>query len=414
MDKEMTRYAFMSHMEDYMKHLLYDPIHADTDSFLHEFGIDGPVALKMLLKRTDPNDETSAIIMRSERIKDNGVDDNGKRNKDTFEIKYKIPRKDFKKKLRNLYINLFEQNIIKDCPINEDLNYYEMQLSSTPNPFKDKKFGKVHSLCRPGSIGDRFAKYVNDNEKGYEPKLIWHDEDEDEKEKIDEGAWGYGPLENDSALDFQSEFATISIRALVSKVKNSSDYSNLWARLGVLIDFLKKYKDDEIQLTDEYNYAIDVSKAFLNDLLINSEFIKEWSEPDKFKSSVKKLLKDVSLLKYQKEIMNPLKPEKTPEIQNQINEDGECGVCGGAMDGLAGATSDSEASNGQYTTPLFGKPIKRKTMYITQEQADYLKEATTTMNTGNYQYTVPFGDKNNDFYDEAMDHENIMKKSFKR
>ena len=33
--KEMTRYAFISHMEDYMKQLLKDPLHADTDEFLN-------------------------------------------------------------------------------------------------------------------------------------------------------------------------------------------------------------------------------------------------------------------------------------------------------------------------------------------------------------------------------------------
>ena len=32
--KEMTRYAFISHMEDYIKKLLKDPLHADTDEFL--------------------------------------------------------------------------------------------------------------------------------------------------------------------------------------------------------------------------------------------------------------------------------------------------------------------------------------------------------------------------------------------
>ena len=29
-----------------------------------------------------------------------------------------------------------------------------------------------------------------------------------------------------------------------------------------------------------------------------------------------------------------------------------------------------------------------------------------------YQYDVPFGEKGDDFYDEAMDHTNMMKKSW--
>lgn len=117
---EMTRYAFISHMEDYMKQLLNDPTKADTDDFLKSHGLTAPEALKLLLKKTDPSDENSAVLIKKVSIKDNGVDDNGKRNKDTFTVVYKIPRKDYTKKMRNLYISNFESNIINECPINED------------------------------------------------------------------------------------------------------------------------------------------------------------------------------------------------------------------------------------------------------------------------------------------------------
>lgn len=350
---KMTRYAFIEHMKDYMKELLKNPLKADTDDFLHGFGIDGPCALKMLIKKADPNDEYSAIVIRNERIKDNGYDEDGKRNKDTFEVKYKIPRKDFKKKLRNLYINLFEQN---------------------------------------------FA-FQN---------------------TLEEGAWGYDILDNDSALDYQSEFAEISLNVLCSKVYESmsgafSDPQELWAHIGVLVDFLKKYKDDEIQVTDKYTYAIELAKNAVRMLFQNDDFVNSWSEPKKIKSSLKKILKDVSLLEYQKDVMNIGGQQVTPmqaaiQQNRQINEDGEGGaVSGGAMDGVAGATNAE--SSGQFTTPLFGKPIKRKSLYLTQEQVDYIKEATATSNAGNYQYDVPLqGDE--DFYGEAMDHKDIMKKSF--
>ena len=359
-DKEMTRYAFISHMEDYMKELLKNPLKADTDEFLHGFGIDGPSALKMLIAKTDPNDDYSAVVIRSERIKDNGYDEDGKRNKDTFEVKYKIPRKDFKKKLRNLYVNLFEQNIINQSQLNE-------------------------------------------------------------------GAWGYGILDNDSALDMQTSFSKICLNVLCSKVEKakmdpSYAYEGLWANVGVLVDFLKKYKDNEIQLCDEYTHAIHVVKDALNTLYNDKNCVSAWSEPEKFKSSLKKVYKEISLLEYQKDVMN-IKDEPKPVVPGQprqiippvmpqngpIMEDGEVG--GGAMDGVAGATSTS--SSGQYTVPLFGKPLKRKSLYLTQEQVDYIKEATATSNVGNYQYDVPMG-QDDDFYGEAMDHKNIMKKSFSK
>lgn len=363
-EKKMTRYAFISHMEDYMKKLLKDPLRADTDEFLKSFKIDGPVALKMLLRKSNPNDDGSSILLRTERIKNNGYDDDGKRKKDSFEISYKIPRKDYTKKMRDLYITLFERNIIKDSPIE---NHY---------------------------------------------KSLFEDEN-----MINEGAWGYGILDSDSALDAQRTFANQCLSVLTANIQNTStigtDAQELWSNLGVLIDFLKKYKEDEIHLSDEYNAAVDLAKSKLNYLYNDEEFINAWSEPKSIMSSIKKQYKDVALLKYQKEIMNIDDPNKIDPIPSRysVNEDGDGAVCGGTMDGMNNGAANS-ANSGQYTTPLFGKPV-RKSLYLTQEQVDYIKEATTTTNAGNYQYDVPFGDKDDDFYGEAMDHEDMMKKSWR-
>lgn len=369
-EDKMTRYAFISHMEDYMKKLLKDPLRADTDDFLKSFHIDGPVALKMLMKRANPEDENSAIILRTEKIKDNGVDNNGKRNKDSFVVSYKIPRKDYTKKMRNLFISLFESNIIENSPITEAIKEQNMSL------------------------------FENDY-------------------RLDEGAWGYGVLDNDSALDLQSEFGIQCLSFLTAKVNTfdtgALDDQGLWSNVGVLIDFLKKYKDDELQFTDAYNEAIDLVRQKLNYLINNEKFINSWSEPKSIKSSIRKLFKDVTLLRYQKEIMNvddPNKIDPVPQHYTPINEDGEgCAMGGGTMGGMANG-APSAANSGQYTVPLFGKPIKRKSLYLTQEQVDYIKEATSTSNVGNYQYDVPLGNKNDDFYAEAMDHKNMMKKSW--
>ena len=127
-----------------------------------------------------------------------------------------------------------------------------------------------------------------------------------------------------------------------------------------------------------------------NELFDDEAFIASWSNQSKIKSELKHIYKDVVSNIYDKD---------------RLNEDGEGG----------GATS-ADAS-GQFTTPLFGKPIKRKTMYITQEQEAYLKkmiEEEVVMNTqaGNFGYDAPIGDKNSDFYKEANNHKNIMKNSW--
>lgn len=325
--KEMTRYAFISHMEDYIKKLLTDPIKADTDEFLKYHKIDGPKALSLLTKCSNPDDENSAIVIKTVGIKDNGRDEDGNKLRDTFTIKYKVPRKDYTKKMRNLYINLFESNIIEDSPLNE-------------------------------------------------------------------GAWGYGILDNDSALDRQTKFGKYALTLLTSKIKNSISNDDRWANLGVLVDFIKKYDDDEIRFTDEYSNAIELCKNTTLELQQNEEFISSWSDPTKIKSELRKIHREVVNIYYDKE---------------RLNEDGEGG----------GATS-ADAS-GQYTQPLFGKPIKQKTMYITQEQEEYIKkivqeEAVMDTQCGNFGFDAPIGDgkknKNNKFFADANDHKNIMKKSW--
>jgi hypothetical protein len=78
-------------------------------------------------------------------------------------------------------------------------------------------------------------------------------------------------------------------------------------------------------------------------------------------------------------------------------------------EGEGGATS-ADAS-GQFVQPLFGKPIRRKTVYISQKQADELKEEVV-MDTaiGDFGYDAPPFKKKKD---PTYNHKNMMKKSFK-
>jgi len=120
--EEMTRYAFISHMEDYMKKLLTDPQNAEPDEFLKSFGLTGPVCLELLLKKSDNSDPDSSIITRKERIIKGEPDKNGKPTKDNFSIKYRIPRKDYTRKMRNAYISLFENYTCDNEIIKENMD----------------------------------------------------------------------------------------------------------------------------------------------------------------------------------------------------------------------------------------------------------------------------------------------------
>lgn len=341
-EEEITKYGFISHMESYIKQLLQHPEKAAVDDYLIKFGINSPKALVALLKRTDPSDETSAILIRTEKIKpneDNTVE--GEVLKDKFHIKYKLPRKDYMKKMRNLYISMFEN-------------------------------------------------YITNNNI------------------LKEGAWGKGILDNDLALDYQSELGKEILNKFIIDIEKASSSNDLWARVGVLIDFLKKYKDDELQLTDEYTSAVMIARQSLDKLYRDKSFIQGWENSKEMETKLKALDKQLSTFLYEKNILN-VQQKPQMKFEGKINEDGE----GGTMAGMGGTTS-CDASSGQFTQPLFGKPIKRKTIYITQEQYDKLKtlKEEIEMDTafGNFGYDAP-GLKNKK--DPAYNHKDMMKKSFK-
>lgn len=116
---EMTRHAFISNMEAYIRQLLNDPSKADTSRILKRYGIDNATALINLMKRKDPLDPSTAVLTRTEKIKTNTDEKSGKRLPDTFTVTYKLNRDNYNRKMRDMYIELFESNIISGTTIEE-------------------------------------------------------------------------------------------------------------------------------------------------------------------------------------------------------------------------------------------------------------------------------------------------------
>ena len=125
---ELTRHGFVSHMEDFIGKLIGDnPMSADVDDYLKGFDIDAKKALDILTKPETDDMPESAVVVRTERIKNGGVDEFGKPMKDEFQVIYKVPKRDpergikgIDEKLRNLYIKLFENHIVEGTVLNED------------------------------------------------------------------------------------------------------------------------------------------------------------------------------------------------------------------------------------------------------------------------------------------------------
>lgn len=110
---EMTEYKFNNAIKKYLHDLLVDPVNAEVPDVLKMYGYRRS-RLIGILKNND-------LLRKSEHIVDK--DENGMDKTATMQVKYQVPKKNFDRKLRNLYIKLFERNVpernIEDT-VNED------------------------------------------------------------------------------------------------------------------------------------------------------------------------------------------------------------------------------------------------------------------------------------------------------
>lgn len=108
---EITEYKFFTSIKQFLHDLLVDPVNAKVPIILSNYNYSRS-RLIGLLKSND-------LLRKSERIVDK--DENGNDKIATMQVKYKVPKKNFDRKLRNLYIKLFERNVPeKMADINED------------------------------------------------------------------------------------------------------------------------------------------------------------------------------------------------------------------------------------------------------------------------------------------------------
>jgi hypothetical protein len=99
--KEMTEYKFISNVKAFLSRLMDDPVHADVPDTLALNGYDRRRMIAVLRKNN--------IIERHEKISDK--DENGNPKKATMIVSYKVPKNNLDRKLKKLYIKLFEENV---------------------------------------------------------------------------------------------------------------------------------------------------------------------------------------------------------------------------------------------------------------------------------------------------------------
>ena len=98
---QMTEYKFYNAIKAFLHDLLVDPINAKPSYILATYGYNRHKLLAYLIKYN--------IIEKEEKILDK--DENGKPRPATMKVKYKVPKLNFDRKLKKLYIRLFERNI---------------------------------------------------------------------------------------------------------------------------------------------------------------------------------------------------------------------------------------------------------------------------------------------------------------
>jgi len=101
------------------------------------------------------------------------------------------------------------------------------------------------------------------------------------------GAWGYGPFDNDTALDFSSEIEEPISRAVKRKPADHN-YYELIASAEIIVALSKLYNQNE--------EIIDSLVQGLENILKDIKFIHSWNDPKKFTKSVKKTMSKLKKL----------------------------------------------------------------------------------------------------------------------
>lgn len=102
---EMTEWKFVNGLKHFLAKLLEDPVNTKPDDLFSVHGLDRISLLRHLLDRK--------MIKRVQSLCDK--DENGKPKTATMKVKYLIPRKDFDKNVKKMYIELFESDDVEEC-----------------------------------------------------------------------------------------------------------------------------------------------------------------------------------------------------------------------------------------------------------------------------------------------------------
>ena len=99
-EEEFTFFQFFHSVKKFIERLLNDPINARPDELLKKHGLNNDTLRKKL--------QDEMVLIKKETIKEPHNEATGA-IESRYYLSYKVPRKDFKKKLRRMYQRMFQK-----------------------------------------------------------------------------------------------------------------------------------------------------------------------------------------------------------------------------------------------------------------------------------------------------------------
>ena len=162
-EEELTFWRFFVEVKKFITELLTDPIHARPSVVLVSHGLDNDTLRKKL--------QDEAVIVKSENIDEPHDEITGK-IESRYYLSYKVPKKDFKKKLRRLYQKTVESEVNESFHTPNGLMLHDNELGNDIN-----MRGQIDQMLNsPLTMGvacdERAPQYVKDAVKIYNDKII--------------------------------------------------------------------------------------------------------------------------------------------------------------------------------------------------------------------------------------------------
>lgn len=125
---EVTFYSFFTNVKNFIQELLVDPINAKPNDFLRAHGFNRSGLVKKLVDR--------GIITKKEDIKE--VSEEGDNKQSKYSVQFKVPKKNFEKKMHRLYSRLFEGDY--DTPVfsNQEKMIHDIYSMDSDNAYRER------------------------------------------------------------------------------------------------------------------------------------------------------------------------------------------------------------------------------------------------------------------------------------